>query len=271
MKKYLFLLLLIIVSVSCTKNESTPSDSQTQKVADFKPYWTCPMHPEIHKHESGKCPICGMPLVEVKQAPELATSMSAATETNKSIVLNQLQLSNSQIHKYLVERKDLNIELTLIGRMTSHKEIAFQVYESDLISLKTGLKFTGFVSSQPDQQFKGQVLSIDKYVDPSSRTIKVIGQLQDSIKNFINESTFTATIHIQEKNQILIPEDAVLHSGTKDLVYVFTADNKLTSRKVVLGQKSQGLYQVLSGLESGESISTGANFLIDSEAKIRGQ
>lgn len=28
--------------------------------------WTCPMHPEIHQHESGKCPICKMNLVKAK-------------------------------------------------------------------------------------------------------------------------------------------------------------------------------------------------------------
>lgn len=28
--------------------------------------WTCPMHPEVHKHEAGKCPICKMNLVKAK-------------------------------------------------------------------------------------------------------------------------------------------------------------------------------------------------------------
>jgi len=28
--------------------------------------WTCPMHPEVHKHEPGKCPICKMNLVKAK-------------------------------------------------------------------------------------------------------------------------------------------------------------------------------------------------------------
>jgi hypothetical protein len=28
--------------------------------------WTCPMHPDIHEHESGKCPICKMNLVKTK-------------------------------------------------------------------------------------------------------------------------------------------------------------------------------------------------------------
>ena len=31
---------------------------------DSSGYWTCPMHPQIHKSEPGACPICGMDLVE---------------------------------------------------------------------------------------------------------------------------------------------------------------------------------------------------------------
>lgn len=28
--------------------------------------WTCPMHPEIHRHEAGKCPVCKMKLIKAK-------------------------------------------------------------------------------------------------------------------------------------------------------------------------------------------------------------
>lgn len=277
MKPFLFLAFITLALFACTpKNKALEKDPGKSSSAEFKAYWTCPMHPEIHKHEAGKCPICGMPLVEVKKDPAIPTPNAeelkvSNSENPKSILANQLQLANTQIPKYLVEKKDFHIEMTLVGRMTSNKEITFQVYESDLLSLKTGIIFSGFLSSQPENKLKGQFTSIDKYVDPSSRTVKVIGVLSEPAKNFLNEATFNAKIQITEKNQIVIPEEAVLHTGTKDLVYIFTADNTLTSRAVVLGLKSQGGYQVLSGLAVGESISSGANFLIDSEAKIRGQ
>ncbi len=28
--------------------------------------WTCSMHPEIHRHEAGKCPVCKMKLIKTK-------------------------------------------------------------------------------------------------------------------------------------------------------------------------------------------------------------
>ena len=84
------------------------------------------------------------------------------------------------------------------------------------------------------------------------------------------ETSFHGQVHNRIKNQIVIPEEAILRAGKRDLVYVFTSDGKLESREVVLGQKGHAEYQILSGLKEGDVISAGANFLIDSEAKIRG-
>jgi hypothetical protein len=39
-----------------------------QASANKKGLYTCPMHPEIQRDEPGKCPICGMDLVQ--QEPE---------------------------------------------------------------------------------------------------------------------------------------------------------------------------------------------------------
>jgi len=51
---------------------------------------------------------------------------------------------------------------------------------------------------------------------------------------------------------------------------VFIGQNKVSPKKVKLGIKAEGFYEVLEGLVAGDIISSGPNFLIDSEAKIRG-
>lgn len=45
----------------------TAGSMQTDSLApkNAKGYWTCPMHPEIHAHEPGKCPVCKMKLIRV--------------------------------------------------------------------------------------------------------------------------------------------------------------------------------------------------------------
>lgn len=42
------------------------SNPNTLTKQHTKDNWVCPMHPEIHKHAPGKCPICKMNLVQEK-------------------------------------------------------------------------------------------------------------------------------------------------------------------------------------------------------------
>lgn len=246
---------------------SKKSAPQKSMAADSKStnYWTCPMHPQVHMDHTGECPICHMKLVQVK-----AQQVQAA-ETNRA----QVQASSDQlgligVQKEQVERMDLNLSIPVSGRLLSGSTIAFQVYESDLHFIRPGLPFEGQSSFVPDGEIKGVITSVDSIVDPTSRTIRVLGQIQKGPKGLIAETTFSGTVKALRKGSVAIPESSVLHTGAGDLVYVFTEGNKLAARKVMLGAKTESFYEVVSGLEPGEYISSGPNFLIDSEAKIRG-
>lgn len=237
--------------------------SKSAKI-DSISYWTCPMHPQIHMDHAGECPICHMKLVQVK------AQEAQAVETSRS----QVQASSDQlaligIQKQEVERMDLNVSIPVSGRLISPSTVAFQVYESDLRLIKAGLPFTGQSSYSPEGQITGVITSVDSIVDPTSRTVRVVGQVKGS-SSLIAETTFSGAVVVKLKDRIGIPESSVLHTGTGDLVYVFGEGNRLTARTVKLGPKSEGFYEVVSGLNPGEFISSGPNFLIDSEAKIRG-
>lgn len=235
---------------------------------DPEGYYTCPMHPQVHEHKPGKCPICGMPLV--KTAGKQQEAKKESVEASEISVTNA-QLRLAGIGKLTVARKELIFAVPVSGRMLSSREVAFQVFESDLQLIKTGVEFSGSSSSSPGETLKGQIRFIDSMVDPSSRTIRVIGTLSQAPKRSVLEGSFEGEIQAKEKRQIAVPEDAVLHTGKGSLVYLFTSENKLKPIPVTLGKKaSSGEYQILSGLSEGDVISTGPNFLIDSEAKIRG-
>jgi multidrug efflux pump subunit AcrA (membrane-fusion protein) len=98
----------------------------------------------------------------------------------------------------------------------------------------------------------------------------VIGTIKNGPKGILSETSFSGVIEIELKDRIAIPESAVLHSGQGDLVYLFGESNKLTAKFIKLGLKAEGFYEVVGGLKQGDVISSGPNFLIDSEAKIRG-
>lgn len=242
------------------------SDSAIAPHEDPNGYYTCPMHPQVHMHEPGKCPICGMPVTKVKGSK---TEKAQTKETGGFEISNSQQMT-IQIAKYEVQPKDFVLGLAVSGRAISAKEISFQVYESDLSSLKPGLEFKGTSSFSPEKVVSGKITNIERFIDPSSRTVRVIGRISEKESSLVLESSFHAEISNTFKNQIVIPEDAVLRAGRRDLVYVFTATDKVQAREVILGLKSMREYQILSGLKAGDVISAGPNFLLDSEAKLRG-
>jgi multidrug efflux pump subunit AcrA (membrane-fusion protein) len=269
--KFQWILVIVAVAVGSyvafKQFDSINSSNKPEKVADTKStsYWTCPMHPQVHLDHTGECPICHMKLVQVN-----AQEVKSAESNRSQIQATSDQLDLIGVQKEQVERMDLHLSIPVSGRLLSSSSIAFQIYESDLHFIQPGLTFSGQSSFVPDGEITGVITSVDSIVDPTSRTIRVIGRIQNGPKGLISETTFSGVVTSIRKNSVAIPESAVLHTGTGDLVYVFSEGNKLSARKIILGAKTEGFYEVVSGLEQGEYISSGPNFLIDSEAKIRG-
>lgn len=273
MNSNLFLILItfffLMGLLGCTNQTSqkTKNESSLNQHEDPEGYYTCSMHPQVHEHKSGKCPICGMELIKVSSKPPQTKDDSAR---EYEIPVTDKQLALAGIGKYTVSKKDLTFIISVSGRLVSSREVAFQIYESDLQSVVVGLDFNGYLGASTDETLSGQIRSVDNLVDPSSRTVRVVGTLHKTPRRVVVDSGFYGEIKVIKKSQIFIPEEAVLHAGKRDLIYLITKENKFKSSSVILGSKVGREYQVLSGLEEGDIISTGPNFLIDSEAKIRG-
>ena len=148
MKKYLIiaLALIAVLSFSCSnsnENEKTKSGK--------KEYWTCPMHPEVHKDKFGSCPICGMDLVKKVEDD------SQETDSDNSMK-EMLTLSNSKqvlanVSTVKIKKQKLIKELSVY----SYLDIAEQNQKT------IPAKFNGrieklFVDKTGDYIRKGQAL-----------------------------------------------------------------------------------------------------------------
>lgn len=271
-KKIIFISAVLIFSGGAywlnTSKESSHSEHPTGE-SEADEYYTCPMHPHINQDHPGECPICHMKLVKATRTKKNMNEHNHAEGGgDRSVVsASNYQLKLVGLQKVSPEKMTLHLKIPIAGRFVSSDRVAFQVYESDLRFIQEGLAFSG---STILGKIKGRIQSIDSYIDPTSRTIRVVGLAQEAPKNIYSEMTFSGNIEIELKNRLAIPESSVLFTGSGALVYVVDSENNLTPQNITLGAKTQGYYEVIEGLTEKDAISSGPNFLVDSEAKIRG-
>lgn len=70
--------------------------------------------------------------------------------------------------------------------------------------------------------------------------------------------------------KLVIPEDALIDTGERQIVYVAKGEGYFEPREVLSGVRGEGMVEVIKGLMEGEKVASAANFLIDSEAKLKG-
>jgi multidrug efflux pump subunit AcrA (membrane-fusion protein) len=78
-----------------------------------------------------------------------------------------------------------------------------------------------------------------------------------------------AQLRVDYGTKIIVPEEAVLNSGTEQHVFVVHEGGVFEPRKITIGPVVDGHAVILSGLKAGETIVVSGNFLIDSESGLK--
>jgi len=153
----------------------------------------------------------------------------------------------------------------------------FDAYESDLswISLGQNLEFTA--QAIPGKTFSGKVTFIDPMVNASSRITKVRVEVPNPGLIFKPEMFVNGIVQSKQAgsgNQLIIPQSAVLWTGTRSVVYVKLpgADHPtFKMREITLGSSMKDTYVVMDGLAEGEEIVTNGTFSVDAVAQLAGK
>jgi len=143
------------------------------------------------------------------------------------------------------------------------------IYESDLAKTKVGMPATLSLEAFPNQVFTGSVAFIDPVLDPKTRTAKVRLAFANPRGELRPEMFGEVTLRAVAREGLRIPADAVIDSGTKKVVFVSLGDGKFQPRELKLGATDGDQVEVVSGLEPGDQVVVRANFLVDSESRLR--
>src|SRR5207237_4036073 len=79
---------------------------------------------------------------------------------------------------------------------------------------------------------------------------------------------YFARLDAMTKSALVVPDSAVIDTGSRKVVYVEREPGTFEGRAVVLGPRAGGLYPVLDGLAPGERVAASGAFLIDAETRL---
>lgn len=144
------------------------------------------------------------------------------------------------------------------------------IYEYELPWVRVGDSVAMQLAGIPGKVFEGHLAYIYPYAEAKTRTIKVRLQF-DNPERLLKPEMF-AEVTIQASKQVdgvVIPSEAVIRSGTRTQVFVVRGAGQFEPQSVELGLSSNGKVAVLQGVKEGDRVVTSAQFLIDSESKLR--
>jgi multidrug efflux pump subunit AcrA (membrane-fusion protein) len=143
------------------------------------------------------------------------------------------------------------------------------IYESDIPYVKEGMPVTLTLSYWPGKSFRGEVSFLYPYLDAQTRTLKARLNIENPELLLKAEMYADAHLVYDLGEKLALPEGALMQTGTRSYVFVAGDGDEIRPVEVTVGTRSEGYYELLSGLEAGDRVVTSANFLVDSESSLK--
>jgi Cu(I)/Ag(I) efflux system membrane fusion protein len=142
------------------------------------------------------------------------------------------------------------------------------IYESEIPLIKVGQRAVVNLSYSPGGPITGKVSYIYPYLDEKTRTMKVRLEFPNPGFKLKPDMYVNAEIKVDGGSHLAVPQEAVLDSGIRKVVFIDKGDGHFEPKEVKLGTQMDRYYQVLSGLTDGERIASSSAFLLDSESRL---
>lgn len=141
------------------------------------------------------------------------------------------------------------------------------VYESDLMNVRAGLR--GEVTLPDNSALAGRVTYINPLIEPTTRTAKVRLEFSNPAMRLKPGMFLNVSLEVRQPPQLVVPRDAVIDTGMRQLVLVDEGNSRFTLREIKVGTQGQEYYTVRAGLSAGEKVARNIQYLIDSETQLK--
>jgi len=143
------------------------------------------------------------------------------------------------------------------------------VYEYEAPLVRSGQRARVTLAYDPSRAYSGRIGYVYPYLNTDTRTLRVRFELDNPGLALKPGMYANVELDAQAAEGVLIPDAAILDTGPRQIVYVKTGEGRYEPRQVTVGVRSGGQAQILSGVKAGEAVVDRANFLLDSESRLR--
>jgi Cu(I)/Ag(I) efflux system membrane fusion protein len=205
----------------------------------------------------------GVPAEEIDKLSK--TRKPQTNLTLRSPISGTVLEKNAFEDQYITPEKDLYVIADL-----STVWVQAKVYEYELPHVELGQRAAVTVPAVPGKTFTGKVVFIQPTVEEPARTTQVRVELPNRNGSFKPGMFADITIAHTMGKGLLVPSAAVIRTGERDYVFRAEGDNRFVPAPVTIDPYDYDRhFHVLTGLKPGDRVVTSADFLIDSESRLR--
>jgi RND family efflux transporter MFP subunit len=147
--------------------------------------------------------------------------------------------------------------------------IEADVYESEASTVRVGQEGKITLAQDPTSTMHGKIKYIYPYLNPDTRTLRVRFNFPNPGLKLKLDSYVNVEIPVQTDEGAIVPDSAIMDTGVRQVVFVNPREGRFEPRLVKVGIRADGRAQILSGVAPGERVAIKANFLLDSESRLR--
>ncbi len=143
------------------------------------------------------------------------------------------------------------------------------LYEYEARAVRPGQPATLASAYDPALRLKGRVAYVYPTLSPESRTLKVRFEFPNPGLRLKPQMYADVFLDLESATGVVIPDSALIDTGVRQIAFVDIGGGSLEPREVKVGIRGDGKAQVLSGVREGERVAVRANFLLDSESRLK--
>lgn len=146
-----------------------------------------------------------------------------------------------------------------------------EVPESQAALVRPGTSVRATSPAAPGEVFEGRVQALLPEVAGATRTVKARMEI-DNRKDQLVPGMFVQMqfTNAAERSVLLVPTEAVIHTGRRAVVMLAEDGGRFRPQEIEAGTDQGGQTEVRRGLQAGQKVVVSSQFLIDSEASLRG-